>query len=31
MKELREWSKSEYSKTVGIKPSKLEEIRKIKG
>lgn len=30
MKQQREWGKSEYSKTIGIKPDKLELIRKTK-
>jgi len=30
MKQIREWGTSEYSKTIGIKPEKLELIRKTK-
>jgi hypothetical protein len=30
-KDRNNWEKSEYSKTIGIKPDNLEYIRKIKG
>jgi len=31
MKQQREWGTSEYSKTIGIKPEKLDIIRLNKG